>query len=178
MRSNCRALMVGNNEKLSLQMATPENLDSILQINNQHYDKWNRTEFDNLFNSELGFLTLNLEEQIIGYTVYHCIFDEFKIINLTLDKNFHGMGYAKQMLDYVLQLATASNLRWAMLNVRTGNQPAIRLYLKTGFNILGKRNNYYTNLTYQDDAYLMQKDLQQPSMASVSGVAYTPLNSY
>lgn len=40
------------------------------------------------------------------------------------------------------------------LEVNEENEPAIKLYKKYGFNILGKRKNYYNNM---HDAYIMTK---------------------
>ena len=43
------------------------------------------------------------------------------------------------------------------LEVRASNEPAIKLYTKLGFEIIGRRPRYYVNP--QEDALIMRKEL-------------------
>lgn len=96
------------------------------------------------------------DKQLIGTCVYSVVMDEAEILQIVIDKSFQGNGYGYLLLKHVCDILapTASQL---FLEVRVGNTNAINLYHKLGFNIVGKRKNYYLVDGKYFDAILMAK---------------------
>lgn len=95
-------------------------------------------------------------DELIATCVYSLVMDEAEILQLVVDKNFQGNGYGYLLLKQVCNILsqTATQL---FLEVRVGNTTAINLYHKLGFNIVGKRKNYYHVNGKYVDAILMAK---------------------
>ena len=79
---------------------------------------------------------------------------EFEIHTIGTDPAFQRRGIARMMMDNICHIA---DLRQApvFLEVRVGNDPAVRLYEKYGFVHLGVRRNYYQ--PSGADAYTMRR---------------------
>ncbi len=145
----------------SFRSAEYNDINALLNINQQHYDCWNESEFESVFKYELPCIVYEVNQQIIGYLIYVIVFDEMKILNLTIDQAYHGMGYASKLICYAINSELANHINWVLLNVRVENIPAVSLYAKHGFKIISHRKNYYTNLPKLADSYLMELDLRE-----------------
>jgi ribosomal-protein-alanine N-acetyltransferase len=93
----------------------------------------------------------------MGYIIFWLIGDEAQINKVAIQPASQGKGYGEQALRYVIERLRESQARLVTLEVRTSNRPAIALYRKLGFNILGIRKDYYSNPA--EDAYLMGLNL-------------------
>ncbi|MEG0277500.1 MAG: GNAT family N-acetyltransferase, partial [Coprobacillus sp.] len=67
-------------------------------------------------------------------------------------------GYAKILMDEMIQFAFEEGCNVMSLEVRVSNQSAISLYEKCGFINQAIRKNYYQD--NHEDAYLMVKGLE------------------
>ena len=68
-----------------------------------------------------------------------------------------GRGLGSALLQTTLDEGRKRNANAAQLEVRASNEAAQRLYLKCGFEVVGRRKNYYRNPT--EDALLMSLSL-------------------
>lgn len=93
---------------------------------------------------------------VIGYMGFQSIFSEAFITNVAIKKDFRSLGYGKKLMEYFIDVCKKENIARASLEVKTTNKPALSLYSKLGFEIEGKRNNYYG---IGKDAYIMWKDI-------------------
>lgn len=79
---------------------------------------------------------------------------EFEIHTIGVDPRFQRRGFARALMEQFIQ--TADFLGGPMfLEVRTDNEPAIKLYESFGFDILATRKNYYK--PSGADAYTMKR---------------------
>ena len=69
-----------------------------------------------------------------------------------------GRGYGRKALEFTGALASGLGLKKISLTVNKGNEPAIKAYLKCGFNIAGQALTDIGNGFVMDD-YLMEKSL-------------------
>ena len=76
-----------------------------------------------------------------------------EINNVAIHPDYQGKGYGELAMHHVLEHLRESGAQLVTLEVRTSNRPAIALYRKLGFQIIGIRKDYYTNPV--EDAYLM-----------------------
>jgi ribosomal-protein-alanine N-acetyltransferase len=93
------------------------------------------------------------EKKIIGYVIFWQIGDEAQINNVAIHPDYQGKGFGEQTLRYVLERLRENGIHFVSLEVRVSNLPALRLYRKLGFTVLGIRKEYYTNPV--EDAYVM-----------------------
>jgi len=67
--------------------------------------------------------------------------DEREILNLAVEPSERRRGIARTLLEAELRRAKT---QW-FLEVRASNLPAIGLYEKAGFRVVGRRESYYSN---------------------------------
>lgn len=96
-------------------------------------------------------------EELIGYAVLFCIFEDAELQNIAVDRRYRGQGLGAKLLDCCLEKARRKGAERIFLEVREGNTPARRLYEKCGFLFYGRRKNYYRDPV--EDALLMVRSL-------------------
>lgn len=135
-----------------IRPATPDDISTILKIEslfipNPYTQKQFLEEFNNK-NSHF-FVVIN-KNKVIAYLLCHLILDEMELIKIVVDLNFHRQGIGTKLFNGVLKLHP--KIRKVFLEVRDSNSQAIQFYKKQGFDIVGRRKQYYSN---QEDAILM-----------------------
>ena len=90
-----------------------------------------------------------------GYVGMHHITDICYIANLAVFKDFRKRGIAGKLLECLCRYAKSNCASELTLEVRASNTAAIDLYKKNGFEVLGKRPNFYKKPT--EDAFIMTK---------------------
>ena len=94
-----------------------------------------------------------LDDRLVGMLVLWMIVDEAHIATLATHPDFRRQGIAEQLLLTVLEKAYTEGARSALLEVRAGNEAALTLYRKYGFEVVGRRERYYKD--NNEDAVLM-----------------------
>lgn len=79
--------------------------------------------------------------------------EEAEILDLAIRLELRRQGLASFLLQNFLDYVSHSDVRAIFLEVRESNSPAIALYKKFGFQIAGRRPDYYRNP--QESALLM-----------------------
>ncbi|MBQ7718478.1 MAG: ribosomal protein S18-alanine N-acetyltransferase [Clostridia bacterium] len=92
-----------------------------------------------------------------GVIIARQTLDELEILNFAVKKELRGQGYGKSLLGFLLDHAEKSGVKTAFLDVRQSNIAAVSLYKSFGFEICGKRKNYYRNPP--EDAVLMNLNI-------------------
>jgi [ribosomal protein S18]-alanine N-acetyltransferase len=88
------------------------------------------------------WLLINQENTVLGFGGYWLIVDEAHLVMLIVHPQFQGQGIGAVLLAHLLTHARQVAHRMT-LEVRASNQPALTLYKKFGFEILGTRPHYY-----------------------------------
>ena len=78
---------------------------------------------------------------------------EAEILTIGIAANQRGRGYGKLLLDELLAIAKTHGAEAVFLEVRAGDPVAQGLYSGAGFEVVGRRKNYY----HDDDALIMRK---------------------
>ncbi len=92
-------------------------------------------------------------ERLVGYIVLSTVLDEGNIDNVAVAPEYRRRGVAEALLKNAIARSRAWGLAFLTLEVRAGNEPAIALYAKHGFQTVGRRKNYYEKP--REDAILM-----------------------
>ena len=74
---------------------------------------------------------------------------------MAVKRNRQNEGIGKFLMESLIRLATDLGVTTIHLEVRAGNEKAIRLYERVGFTRDGIRKKYYTDPT--EDAVLMTR---------------------
>lgn len=108
------------------------------------------------------FMAFGLREPDQSLAAYitlglHHAAQELEIYNIAVKASARKRGCGKTLLTRVLALAAAGGAARAVLEVRTGNVPALALYAGAGFLECGRRKGYYTDTG--EDALVLCLDL-------------------
>lgn len=95
--------------------------------------------------------------ELLGGCVYSIVLDEAEILQIVISSSWQGNGYGYLLLNHICDIVKSNNASQIFLEVMVGNTSAINLYHKSGFNIIGKRKNYYKVDGKLIDAILMAK---------------------
>ena len=94
-------------------------------------------------------------ETIIGLCGVKKIFEEGEISNVAVHPDHRGRGISRKMLETLMEEAQADGVKAFTLEVRAGNQIAIRLYESLGFRTEGIRPRFYDHPV--EDGFIMWK---------------------
>ena len=97
--------------------------------------------------------------EVVAYIVYWQIRDDVQINNVAVHPDCRGQGLGEAMMRFALDKVRAAGAAFVTLEVRQSNAPAVNLYKKLGFEILGTRKHYYTKP--DEDAHVMGLVLDQ-----------------
>jgi len=96
--------------------------------------------------------------RIAGFVVSRVIAGELHINNIAVRPEFQKMGIGSRLLNSALLAGAKQNCLATFLEVRDSNRAAQRLYEHCGFNLVGRRKQYYANPP--EDALIMSKNLR------------------
>lgn len=80
---------------------------------------------------------------LIGALSGWVIADEFQIDNVVVKESWRRRGVGSRLLRHAIRLAASCGAEKVVLEVRSANVAARRLYDKLGFELIGKRPEYY-----------------------------------
>jgi len=136
-------------------------LDQVMEIENYSFPTpWRRHmyESDLRTNRNARFYVLRdpATGEVSAYSGTWFIYDEAHVGTIATKREQRGARLAEQLLAYTALQAENEGLRYMILEVRTSNEAAIRLYERLGFARVGLRRGYYTDTG--EDAILMTCD--------------------
>lgn len=140
--------------KMQIHTMHISDLDEIKENLSKDFDNfWNYEIFkEELANNNSSYLVLRYEDKIVCYGGIKIILDEADVMNIVTRKDKRNMGFAKFILNELINIAKEENCKQITLEVNKNNSPAIRLYENFDFKQVGLRKKYYDGI---DDAILM-----------------------
>lgn len=136
-----------------LQTMTLDDLNKISNSLNDFDDFWTIGVFsEELKNANTHYIVAIENSEILGYGGISIVLDEATLNNIAIRVDKRNQGIASKILEELINLSKFLNCSFITLEVNICNSPAIKLYEKFGFKILGIRKNYYHGNT---DAYIM-----------------------
>lgn len=107
------------------------------------------------------------KRKIVGYIGYWFLIDEVHISTFAVDPDHRRKGIGEKLLVAAFEQAAALGALLVTLEVRVSNQAAIHLYRKYGFEVVGRRANYYRD--NHEDAWIMTKEDPASTLPVVDG---------
>ncbi len=161
--------------ELSISQASLEDIDDLEAIENKTFScPWSRkafeaelsgNEFSFIFiakcpegNHEMTFLPHKALGRIVGYICIWIVFEELRFMNIAVEADMRRKGIGSELLKKSMEIGGERGVERAFLEVRESNMPAQALYRQFGFELYGKRRQYYTNPG--EDAMLMAREFK------------------
>lgn len=138
-------------EIMTMRLSDLEEIKTTLQ--EDFDDFWNYEIFKSeLVNNNSSYLVLRYDDEIVCFGGFQKIIDTADIMNIVTKKSKRNMGFARLILNELINIAKEENLKSITLEVNENNKPAIHLYELFDFKQVGLRKNYYKGT---DNAILM-----------------------
>lgn len=99
---------------------------------------------------------IKIEKKIIAFVCYLIIMENVELEAIYVEPAFRKHGYARILLDFMIDNCLSLKCRNIFLEVRESNISAINLYQKNGFEIISRRNKYYGS----EHGLVMKKELR------------------
>jgi len=146
-------------EKILVHTMSLSDLDEIKEILEKDFsDFWNYEIFkEELVNTNSEYLVLRYENEIVCFGSIKNILDEANIMNIATKNNMRNLGFAKLILNALIDISKQRNSTSITLEVNENNKAAIHLYKLFNFEEVGLRKKYYRN---GDNAIIMTLDLK------------------
>ena len=120
-------------------------------------EPWSEKSLALLLGSDaIGFVCID-RERVVAYGGMLWAPDEGQITNVAVHPDARRCGYARAILAAFDTAAREHHAEQISLEVRESNTAAIRLYATDGYEVLGRRKNFYRNP--REDALVMIKKL-------------------
>ena len=145
-----------------------DQLEPILAIEQQSFSwPWSRLSFEGeLSCRDACNLVVKSSEngckgRIIAYAFWRLAADELHILKIAVSLPWREKKIGTQLTEDCLKMGVERGATSAYLEVRPSNEAAVALYQKLGFNVIGRRHNYYRDS--KEDALVMMKNLKEES---------------
>lgn len=145
-----------------VQDATGRDTRRLAEIHAASFHRgWSEDEFDRML-AERNTLVqvLRMGSNVIGFAVSRIGADEAEILSIAIDGVHRGRGLSGNLLVTHLGHLAGRGVKTVFLEVEENNRPARRLYERTGFTVVGRRERYYRQASGEQlNALLMRRDL-------------------
>ena len=151
-----------DNSNVVVQPATGRDAQRLADIHAASFHRgWSEEEFDRMLVERNTLVhVLRMGSRVIGFAISRIGADEAEILSIAVDGNHRGRGLSRNLLLTHLGHLAGRGVRSVFLEVEENNRPARRLYERTGFVIVGRRERYYRQASGEQlNALLMRRDL-------------------
>ncbi len=141
---------------MNLNVPTSSQLDYFSEISERTSEStMTFSQLVNYFNNN-GLYSIEVDGRSIGYIAFRKVLEEAELDQIVIDEQYRNqkMGY-RSLLLWHRQLVS-NNVKKVFLEVRLGNDPAVRLYQTLHYQRIGVRKNYYRVRDQLYDALLME----------------------
>lgn len=147
--------------EITIRTVTLSECSDVCRIEKELFtDDWSLESFQECMKNEIiDFFGAFQDSKLIGYIIGRNIAGEYEILNVAVSKAHQKKGVGKMLMEHILENAQKWDCLNIYLEVRESNLPALILYKKFGFFIMGKRKKYYSNP--EEDALVMVKIIDE-----------------
>jgi [ribosomal protein S18]-alanine N-acetyltransferase len=145
-----------------VEPATLRDAPRLAQLHGESFHRgWGEGEFERMLTERNSLVhRLRMGRRTIGFAASRMAADEAEILSIAIDDSYRGRGLSRDFLLTHLGHLAGHGVRRIFLEVEENNQPARRLYERTGFSIVGRRERYYRQGNGEQlNALLMRRDL-------------------
>ena len=127
---------------MRIRQMTAEDIPAVAQIEKECFSQpWSEQGFLDGMKDAIFFVAE--DPQIAGYIGMYRMPPEGEITNVAVTRKMRKKGCGRELLLRMQQWAEKHGIDRIVLEVRSGNEPAIHLYRTCGFEKIGVRKNFY-----------------------------------
>jgi ribosomal-protein-alanine N-acetyltransferase len=145
---------------MHIREAAPGDLDDLMRIEEESFqdERFSRNLLELFVNEdEFEAVVCEIEGTVVGYAAsYNEPGVRTRVLSLAVDKQHRGMGIGRRLMQKMEDLAKSSASKEMTLEVRVTNVPAVKLYVREGYQIKGTVADYYGK---GEHAFYMEKKL-------------------
>jgi ribosomal-protein-alanine N-acetyltransferase len=121
---------------------------------------WSENEFERLL-ADRNVLchVARAGTRVAGFVIARMVEDEAEILMVAVAPQQRGRGLGARLIGRHLARLAARGVRNVFLEVDEGNEPAIRLYTRAGFERVGRRPGYYEKPAGAAAALILRRGL-------------------
>ena len=150
---------------MKIKKVSPKNLTAICNLEHEVFkeDAFSKEVIEKLIHQNNFFYKLEktgIKKILVGFViVVKDRKDRVNIINFVINPKYQNKGYGSLLLKYTIERIkkTEEDIKKIILNVKTNNSNAIKLYDKFNFRKIKRIENYYKS---KESAYLMEKEIE------------------
>ncbi|MBO1768471.1 ribosomal protein S18-alanine N-acetyltransferase [Allobranchiibius sp. GilTou38] len=105
------------------------------------------------------YLVAQDDDRVVGYAGLSVAGDVADVMTIAVAPGAQGTGVGRLLLEELVAQASAAAVSVVLLEVRSDNDPARKLYERNGFEQIGVRRRYYQ--PGDIDALVMRRHLRQ-----------------
>ena len=151
-----------NTNKFVFREISLGDLDGIVQIERAvNPFPWGEEALRDTIASSGHHLMSLREGRAVGFLLSSFVLDEAQLLLIGVSHDWQGVGVGGQLLKELINRSLDQGHKLIYLEVRSGNERAIRLYRSLGFIDIGVRRDYYPGLVGREDAIVMSLQLDQ-----------------
>lgn len=118
---------------------------------------WNKHSIEESFkNPSYKCWIMRSAGKAVGYVSVMDLGDEYEILRIVVHSKARMQGVGQKLLAYLIENAGENDAESIVLEVNQFNFPALMLYEKLGFEVVGRREKYYHR---GQDAFIMRKKI-------------------
>lgn len=116
-----------------------EALTSIFIEEYPYYSTWISNHLEQFKSGEKQILSINNENELLGYLMLHFCTDKIvKINGIYVFENNNDKGIATMAISELTKLLQKMNVQLIFVQTRLDNNAVVHLFDKTGYNLIGK----------------------------------------
>ena len=151
-----------NTNKFVFREISLRDLDGIVQIERAvNPFPWGEEALRDTITSSGHHLMSLREGRAVGFLLSSFVLDEAQLLLIGVSPDWQGVGVGGQLLKELINRSQDQGRKLIYLEVRSGNERAIRLYRSLGFIDIGVRRDYYPGLVGREDAIVMSLQINQ-----------------
>lgn len=145
-----------------VEPATQRDIAALASLHAASFHRgWGEGEFDQMLRDGNTLVhRLRLHGRVIGFSVSRIAADEAEVLSVAVSPKCRGRGLSRDLFLTHLGHLAGRGVRTVFLEVEENNAPARRLYERTGFATVGRRERYYKEADGAElNALVMRRDL-------------------
>lgn len=132
-------------------------VEMVVEIEHEIYPfPWSYGNFRDSLNAGYSLWVCEFNGSVIGYSVMMTAADEAHLLNFGIAREWQGRGLGRRFLNHLIDLARGYHAAILLLEVRSSNIVARRLYATVGFREIAVRKKYYPAENGREDALLLE----------------------
>jgi [ribosomal protein S18]-alanine N-acetyltransferase len=147
--------------KINIRRMCFDDIDRVMKIEREaSLGSWSRQGYEAEFerNDSLALIG-EYQAEIVGFGIARLITTaaEAEILNIGVKPYFQHRGIGTELIREIFYFLRNNEIKQVLLEVRESNVKAQKFYCKCGFEVIGRRKNFYNNPS--EDGLTLKIDL-------------------